>query len=68
MNIVGNMPPDGIGYFNYLNDLVRHYGLEDFIRFENNVRFDRLLDLMRRSKVYVHPLLENPLAYLLWKG
>jgi len=60
MNIVGNMPPDGIGYFNYLNDLVRHYGLEDFIRFENNVRFDRLLDLMCRSKVYVHPLPGEP--------
>jgi glycosyltransferase involved in cell wall biosynthesis len=60
MNIVGNMPSDGIGYFNYLNDLVRHYGLENFVRFEINVRFDRLLDLMRRSKVYVHPLPGEP--------
>jgi glycosyltransferase involved in cell wall biosynthesis len=60
MNIVGNMPPDGIGYFNYLNDLVKHYDLGDFIRFEINVRFDRLLDLMRRSKVYVHPLPGEP--------
>ncbi|MDP8903066.1 MAG: glycosyltransferase family 4 protein [Thermoproteota archaeon] len=60
MNIVGNMPSDGIGYFNYLNDLVRHCGLENFVRFEINVRFDRLLDLMRRSKVYVHPLPGEP--------
>ena len=60
MNIVGNMPSDGIGYFNYLNDLVRHYGLENFVRFEINVRFDRLLDLMRTSKVYVHPLPGEP--------
>ena len=60
MNIIGNMPPDGIGYFNYLNDLVRHYGLENFVRFEINVRFDRLLDLMRRSKVYIHPLPGEP--------
>jgi glycosyltransferase involved in cell wall biosynthesis len=60
MNIVGNMLPDGIGYFNYLNDLVRHYGLEGFVRFEINVRFDRLLDLMCRSKVYVHPLPGEP--------
>jgi glycosyltransferase involved in cell wall biosynthesis len=60
MNIVGNMPPDSIGYFNYLNDLVRHYELEDFVRFEINVRFDRLLDLMRQSKVYVHPLPGEP--------
>jgi glycosyltransferase involved in cell wall biosynthesis len=60
MNIVGNMPPDGTGYFNYLRHLVRHYDLEDFIRFELNVRFDRLLDLMRRSKVYLHPLPGEP--------
>jgi glycosyltransferase involved in cell wall biosynthesis len=60
MNIVGNMPSDGIGYFNYLKDLVRHYRLENFVRFEINVRFDRLLDLMRRSKVYVHPLPGEP--------
>jgi glycosyltransferase involved in cell wall biosynthesis len=60
MNIVGNMPLDGIGYFNYLDELVRHYSLEDFVKFEINVRFDRLLDLMRRSKVYVHPLPGEP--------
>ena len=60
MNIVGNMMPDGIGYLNYLNDLVKHYKLEDFVRFEINLRFDRLLDLMRWSKVYVHPLPGEP--------
>ncbi len=60
MNIVGNMLPDGVGYFNYLNNLVKHYELENFVRFEINLRFDRLLDLMRRSKVYVHPLPGEP--------
>jgi glycosyltransferase involved in cell wall biosynthesis len=60
MNIVGNMLPDGVGYFNYLNNLVEHYELEDFVRFEINLRFDRLLDLMRRAKVYVHPLPGEP--------
>jgi alpha-1,2-mannosyltransferase len=60
MNIVGNMPPDGIGYLNYLNDLVRQYDLGNFVRFEINVRFDRLLYLMRRSKVYFHPLPGEP--------
>jgi glycosyltransferase involved in cell wall biosynthesis len=60
MNIVGNMPPDGNGYLNYLRHLVRHYDLEGFIRFELNVRYDRLLDLMRRSKVYLHPLPGEP--------
>jgi len=60
MNIVGNMSPDGAGYFNYLRHLVRRYGLDDFVRFEVNARFDRLLGLMRRSKVYVHPLPGEP--------
>jgi glycosyltransferase involved in cell wall biosynthesis len=60
MNIVGNMLPDGIGYFNYLNSLVKHYELQDFVKFEINLRFDRLLDHMRRSKVYVHPLPGEP--------
>jgi glycosyltransferase involved in cell wall biosynthesis len=60
MNIVGNMPPDGDGYLDYLRHLVRHYDLEGFIRFELNVRYDRLLDLMRRSKVYLHPLPGEP--------
>jgi glycosyltransferase involved in cell wall biosynthesis len=60
MNIVGNMSPDGIGYLNYLKDLVRNYGLEDFVKFELNVRFDRLLYLLCRSKVYVHPLPGEP--------
>jgi glycosyltransferase involved in cell wall biosynthesis len=60
MNIVGNMSLDGIGYINYLKDLVRHYGLEDFVKFDINVKFDRLLDLMRRSKVYIHPLPGEP--------
>ena len=60
MIIVGNMPPDGIGYLNYLRHLVRHYHLEDFVMFEINVKFDRLLDLMRNSKVYLHPLPGEP--------
>ena len=60
MNIVGNMSPDGIGYLNYLRFLVRRYHLENFIRFEINVRFDKLLHLMATSKVYVHPLPGEP--------
>jgi glycosyltransferase involved in cell wall biosynthesis len=60
MNIVGNMLPDGTGYLNYLKDLVKHYKMENFVRFEVNLRFDRLIDLMRRSKVYIHPLPGEP--------
>ena len=54
------MPPDGSGYLSYLRHLVRHYNLEDFVMFEINVRFDRLLDHMCKSKVYLHPLPGEP--------
>jgi len=60
MNIVGNISPDGIGYYNYLHQLVEHYGLEDFVRLEANVRFDRLLELMQRAKAYLHPMPGEP--------
>jgi glycosyltransferase involved in cell wall biosynthesis len=60
MNIMGNMSPGGAGYFDYLCHLTRHYGLEDFVRFEVNASFDRLLGLMRMSKVYVHPMPGEP--------
>jgi alpha-1,2-mannosyltransferase len=60
MDIVGNISPDGLGYYNYLYRLVKHYGLEDFVRFEVNVRFNRLLDLMRRARAYLHPMPGEP--------
>lgn len=60
MNIVGNISPDGAGYFNYLRQLVKHYGIEDFVRFEVNASFARLLDLMRKASVYVHPMPGEP--------
>jgi glycosyltransferase involved in cell wall biosynthesis len=60
MNIVGNISPGGTGYYNYLRQLIKHYDLEDFVRFEVNARFDKLLSLMCRSKVYVHPMPGEP--------
>ena len=60
MKIIGNISPNGIGYFNYLYHLVRQYNLEDFVTFETNVSFDRLLNAMRKSKVYLHPMAGEP--------
>jgi glycosyltransferase involved in cell wall biosynthesis len=54
-NIVRNISPGGSSYFNYLRYLVSRYGLEDFIRFELNASFGRLVRLMRLSKAYFHP-------------
>jgi alpha-1,2-mannosyltransferase len=60
VKIAGNISPNDAAYFSYLNDLVRRYGLEDFVTFEVNVKFERLLDLMRRSTVYFHPMPGEP--------
>lgn len=60
MNIVGNISPGNASYFNYLCHLVRHYNLEDFVRFEVNASLGRLLGLMRMAKVYVHPMPGEP--------
>jgi glycosyltransferase involved in cell wall biosynthesis len=60
MKIVGNVPPRRYGYYFYLKHLVDYYDLADYVTFEVNVSFSRLLNLMRESKVYFHPLLGEP--------
>ena len=60
VKIAGNMSPADAAYFGYLNDLARQHGLEDFVKFEVNINFDRLLDLMRKAKVYFHPMPGEP--------
>jgi glycosyltransferase involved in cell wall biosynthesis len=60
MKIVGNIPPRRYSYYFYLKHLVDHYDLRDYVTFEVNVSFSRLLNLMRESKVYFHPLLGEP--------
>jgi glycosyltransferase involved in cell wall biosynthesis len=60
MKIVGNLPPRKYGYYFYLKHLVEYYDLADYVTFEVNVSFSRLLNLMRESKVYFHSLLGEP--------
>jgi glycosyltransferase involved in cell wall biosynthesis len=60
MKIVGNIQPKRDGYYLYLRHLVDRYNLEGYVTIEANVSFSRLLDLMRESKVYFHPLLGEP--------
>jgi glycosyltransferase involved in cell wall biosynthesis len=60
MKIVGNIPPGRPGYYFYLKQMVYDYDLTDYIQFEVNVSFSKLLELMRESKVYLHPLVGEP--------
>lgn len=60
LKIAGNISPNDAAYFSYLNDLVKQHGLEGFVTFEVNAKFDRLVDLMRQAKVYFHPMPGEP--------
>jgi glycosyltransferase involved in cell wall biosynthesis len=60
MVIVGNVSPDGLEYYNFLRKLTKDYGLDGFVRFEPSASFSRLIELMRASKVYLHPLPGEP--------
>ena len=60
VKIAGNMSPADSQYFSYLNKLVKQRHLQDFVKFELNISFDRLLKLMRQAKVYFHPMPGEP--------
>ena len=60
VRIAGNISPAGAAYYAHLRGLAERYDLGDFVRFEPNVRFTGLLEMMRQSKVYLHPLPGEP--------
>jgi len=60
MKIVGNLPPSRYGYYSYLKQMVQDYNLTDYVTFEINVSFSKLLALMQDSKIYFHPLPGEP--------
>ena len=60
MKIVGNLSPRMIGYYTYLKEMVQDKHLSDYVTFQVNVSFNKLLSLMCESKVYFHPLPGEP--------
>ena len=60
MKIVGNLSPAMLGYYYYLKDTVQQQDLSDYVNFQVNVSFDKLLSLISGAKVYLHPLPGEP--------
>ena len=60
MKIVGNLSPEGFGYYSYLKEMVQNCGLADYVTFEINISAGKLLTLMCESKIYFHPLPGEP--------
>jgi len=58
--LVGNIAAGDGRYLEELKRSIRDYDLESKIDIKVNASFDQLLDLMRKSKVYLHPLAGEP--------
>src|SRR5919108_1506320 len=60
MIIVGNIHNNDIEYLDFLRGMINGYGLKNYVKLEVGASFERLLHLMSKSKVYLHPLAGEP--------
>jgi glycosyltransferase involved in cell wall biosynthesis len=60
MTIVGNISKFYYPYYNYLQKLIKLYGLSDFVQLKTNVDINHLLELFGKSKVLFHPTVGEP--------
>jgi glycosyltransferase involved in cell wall biosynthesis len=58
--IVGNIAAEDHKYLEELKRLIREYNLDDKFIVKVGITFEQLLELMRKSKVYLHPLAGEP--------
>jgi glycosyltransferase involved in cell wall biosynthesis len=56
MKIVGNLYYYFFDYYSEIKQVVLSLGLTDYITFEINASLDKLLSIMRKSRVYFHPM------------
>ena len=57
MKIVGNLYYYFFDYYSELKQMVQDLGLTDYITFEINASLDKLLSIIRESRVYFHPMI-----------
>ena len=55
MKIVGSLDVYYFDYYYYLKKLIEDFNLADYVTFETDVSFDKLISFMRKSKIYFHP-------------
>jgi glycosyltransferase involved in cell wall biosynthesis len=56
MKIVGNLYHYFFDYYSELERIVLNLGLTDYVTFEINASLDKLLSIIRKSRVYFHPM------------
>jgi glycosyltransferase involved in cell wall biosynthesis len=60
MIIAGNFSELNYKYVRFLEKMIIDYGLQNYVKLVFGASFDSLLDLMKKSKVYFHPLAGEP--------
>jgi glycosyltransferase involved in cell wall biosynthesis len=60
MIIAGNFSELNYKYVRFLEKMILDYGLQNYVKLVFGASFDRLLDLMKKSKLYFHPLAGEP--------
>ncbi len=55
MIIAGNLDPYNYDYYLYLKRMIVNFGLVDYVKFEIDASFDKLLSILKKGKVYFHP-------------
>jgi glycosyltransferase involved in cell wall biosynthesis len=56
MKIVGNLYYYFFDYYSELKQMVLDLGLTDYVTFEINARLEKLISIIRESRVYFHPM------------
>jgi hypothetical protein len=59
MIIVGNTSRSAPDYLHFLGKMIENYALQDYVR-QIGVHFEKLLNLMSKSKIYLHPMIGEP--------
>jgi glycosyltransferase involved in cell wall biosynthesis len=55
MKILGSLDVYYLDYYHYLKKMIEDFNLANYVTFEIDASFDKLLSFMRKSKVYFHP-------------
>jgi glycosyltransferase involved in cell wall biosynthesis len=56
MKIVGNLYYYFFDYYSELKQMILDLGLTDYVTFEINARLDKLISIIRESRIYFHPM------------
>lgn len=60
MVLAGGLMPEDRGYYNRILRMIDTCGLSDYVRVEVNVTTDMLKSILRKGKVYFHPMPGEP--------